>query len=93
MPIEGTPITGGGGATKGTRAYFQERVDARYDQLEELEETAAQEYTLDNASSRQSVTYRSMDAINKQIERYEKKIAKFDSKGGKALAVLRRGGY
>lgn len=77
-------------AVKGI-AYHEEQIEALYLQLKGLQESAVTEYQSDNAGQRQGVTYRSPEEIQKWIKWHEKQISRIKSKGGRALAVFRRG--
>lgn len=72
-------------------AYHEARIEALYLQLEALEGSPVTEYQSDNAGQRLGVVYRTPEQIREQIKWHEKKIAKINSKGGRALAVFRRG--
>ncbi len=74
-----------------TVAYHTLRIEALYTQLEELEASPVNEYQTDNAGQRMGVKYRSIDDILKQIKWHEAQISKINTKGGRVLAVLRRG--
>lgn len=74
-----------------TAAYHTQRIEALYLQLEELEASPVNEFQTDNAGQRMGVKYRSVADIMKQIKFHEEKLAMINSKGGRVLAVFRRG--
>lgn len=74
-----------------TVAYHTARIEALYAQLEALEASPVNEYQTDNSGQRMGVKYRSIDEILKQIEWHQNKISLINSKGGKVLAVFKRG--
>lgn len=74
-----------------TVAYHTARIEALYTQLEALEASPVNEYQTDNSGQRMGVKYRSIDEILKQIEWHQNKISLINSKGGKVLAVFKRG--
>lgn len=74
-----------------TVAYHTARIEALYLQLEALEASPVNEYQTDNSGQRMGVKYRSIDEILKQIEWHQNKISLINSKGGKVLAVFKRG--
>ncbi len=74
-----------------TAAYHTARIEALYTQLEALEASPVNEYQTDNSGQRMGVKYRAIDDILKQIEFHQNKLAMINSKGGKVLAVFKRG--
>lgn len=74
-----------------TVAYHTARIEALYLQLEALEGSPVTEYQSDNAGQRMGVTYRTPAQIHKAIQWHNRQISLINSKGGRALAVLRRG--
>ena len=74
-----------------TVAYHTLRIEALYLQLEALEASPVNEYQTDNSGQRMGIKYRAIQDILKQIEWHENKIAMINSKGGKVLAVFKRG--
>lgn len=76
-------------AVKGI-AYHEARIEALYLQLEALEGSPVTEYQSDNSGQRMGVVYRTPEEIRKWIKFHEDKISLLKSKGGRALAVLRR---
>lgn len=74
-----------------TAAYHEARINALYAQLEALEASPVNEYQTDNSGQRMGVKYRAIDDILKQIEFHQNKLALINSKGGKVLAVFKRG--
>ena len=74
-----------------TAAYHTLRIEALYTQLEQLEASPVNEYQTDNSGQRMGVKYRAIDDILKQIEFHQNKLAMINSKGGKVLAVFKRG--
>ena len=74
-----------------TAAYHTARIEALYAQLEALEASPVNEYQTDNSGQRMGIKYRAIDDILKQIEFHQNKLALINSKGGKVLAVFKRG--
>jgi len=74
-----------------TVAYHTLRIEALYTQLEALEASPVNEYQTDNSGQRMGVKYRSIDDILKQIKWHEAQISKIENKGGRVLAVFKRG--
>lgn len=74
-----------------TAAYHTLRIEALYTQLEQLEASPVNEYQTDNSGQRMGIKYRAIDDILKQIEFHQNKLAMINSKGGKVLAVFKRG--
>jgi predicted DNA-binding protein (UPF0251 family) len=74
-----------------TAAYHTLRIEALYTQLEELEASPVNEYQTDNSGQRMGIKYRAIQDILSQIQFHENKIAMINSKGGKVLAVFKRG--
>lgn len=74
-----------------TVAYHEARIEALYLQLEALEASPVNEYQTDNSGQRMGIKYRAVDDILRQIKFHENKIAAINSKGGKVLAVFKRG--
>lgn len=74
-----------------TAAYHTARIGALYTQLEALEVSPVNEYQTDNSGQRMGVKYRAIDDILKQIEWHQNKLSMINSRGGRVLAVLRRG--
>lgn len=74
-----------------TVAYHTARIEALYLQLEALEASPVNEYQTDNSGQRMGVKYRPIDDILKQIKWHEGQISKIQNRGGRTLAVLRRG--
>lgn len=74
-----------------TAAYHTARIEALYAQLEALEASPVNEYQTDNSGQRMGIKYRAIDDILKQIEFHQNKLAMINSKGGKVLAVFKRG--
>jgi len=74
-----------------TAAYHTARIEALYAQLVALEASPVNEYQTDNSGQRMGVKYRAIDDILKQIKFHENKLALINSKGGKVLAVFKRG--
>lgn len=74
-----------------TAAYHTQRIEALYAQLEELEASPVNEFQTDNSGQRMGVKYRAVADIMKQIKFHEEKLAMINSKGGRVLAVFKRG--
>lgn len=74
-----------------TVAYHTARIEALYLQLEALEASPVDEYQTDNSGQRMGVKYRDIDKILEQIKWHEGKISKIETKGGRVLAVFKRG--
>lgn len=74
-----------------TVAYHTARIEALYSQLEALEASPVNEYQTDNSGQRMGVKYRAIDDILKQIKWHEGKISQIETKGGRVLAVFKRG--
>lgn len=74
-----------------TAAYYTARIEALYTQLEGIEESAVAEYQTDNAGQRMGVKYRTHEEILRLIKFYERKLAALEGRGGRVLAVFRRG--
>lgn len=74
-----------------TAAYHTLRIEALYTQLEQLEASPVNKYQTDNSGQRMGVEYRTKAEIMKAIEWHENKLAMINSKGGKVLAVFKRG--
>jgi len=72
-------------------AYYEARITALYDELEALEASPVAEYQTDNAGQRMGVKYRSAKEVLDLIDRFERKLAMINSRGGKVLAVFKRG--
>ena len=74
-----------------TAAYCEARITALGLQLEALEASPVEEYQTDNAGQRMGVKYRKVQEITKLITYWERKLAAINSRGGRALAVMKRG--
>jgi hypothetical protein len=74
-----------------TVEYHEEQITLLYAQLVELQQSPVTEYQSDNSGQRMGVKYRTPAEIQKWISWHEKQISRIKSKGGRALAVFRRG--
>ena len=74
-----------------TAAYYTARIEALYATLEAREGSNIAEYQTDNAGQRMGVKYQSNDEILKLIQYYERKLSALNGRGGRTLAVFRRG--
>ena len=74
-----------------TAAYYTARIEALHAQLEAIETSAVTEYQTDNAGQRMGIKYRNTAEITRLIDYYQRKLSAIESKGGRTLAVFRRG--